>query len=255
MSALASLVYKREYVDEEPKRPLLIWGMDVSKQVIAESTIHVYNVAFGILIDQMDQGSSNDQCAFYLMNELMDTVIGTFFVWIFTLGIESVGQTYQIREIANTGYYGIPPQVNFYLLQLLTFMISNLVGKTLVTMICLSDPRAVESVGAFLFDELGVSPDVELTLVMCVLPLIMTVLQMWVVDTFLGFDTEAESHRNFHYRQLSEPLRDEDGDASGGTSGIGHNNSTHGLSPVMYTPPYSSPHVRGKSMEKLRSEL
>ena len=261
LSALVSLLYKREFMDPEPKRPYLIWVMDVSKQAIAESTLHVYNVAFGIIIDNLDKDTNNDQCAFYLMNEWLDTVVGTLFVWGFTLGFEAIGRHYKVKEIEKTGFYGDQPDVHYYLLQLLTFMISNLVGKTLVTMLCLLDPRGVESVGSFIFNELGVSPEVELTLVMAVLPLLMTIAQMWIVDQFLGFDTEAEVRQSYNYRQLQD-------DALEDAPPTHILNSTHGLPPIVFSPrdPFSGTkngnsssssedRMRGTSLERFRSEL
>ncbi len=248
-AALVSLLYKREYMDKEPKRPYLIWIMDVSKQVIAESTLHVYNVAFGIIIDSMDESTSNDQCAFYLMNETMDTIIGTFFVWMLTRAFEHMGRVYQIKELENTGYYGSPPQANHYIMQLATFMIANLVGKTIVTLMCLSDPEAVEGVGSFFFHELGIGPDFELTLVMVVIPLILTIAQMWVVDMFLGFDTEDEGNQGYHYRQLQ----------SGSDNPTGGNyavlNRMHGLDPLVYTPPRPMDNqFRSSSLERSLSQ-
>ena len=45
--ALTSLVYKREFV-ENPKRPISIWIMDVSKQIFSSVIIHFCNI--GIII-------------------------------------------------------------------------------------------------------------------------------------------------------------------------------------------------------------
>jgi hypothetical protein len=206
-SALASLIYKREYLDKEPKRPYNIWLMDVSKQAIAESTLHVYNVAFGILVSAGMENDASDECAFYLMNEVLDTVIGTFFVWMGMEFFQYLGRKYKVKELENTGFYGDPPEVNHYLLQLLTFMVSNLVGKTLITVICLSDPSSVQAIGGFIFNELGLSDEVELTLVMLVFPLLFAVTQMWIIDFFLGYDAEAALQDSFHYRALSDSDR------------------------------------------------
>jgi hypothetical protein len=263
VAALCSLLFKREYMDKEPKRPYLIWLMDVSKQGIAESTLHVYNVAFGIIIDNMFTEESNDQCAIYLMNETMDTVLGTAFVYLFSRLFEYIGRVYDIKELENTGYYGSPPQLRHYILQLGCFMASNFIGKLLVTIICLSDPRSIESVGSFIFRETGTSDDLELTMVMVVLPLLMTVAQVWIVDTFLGFDTEQD-FAAFHYRELSEPLHDTANasdarshgamDAHGfkGSGGVIVRNSAMGGPPITYTPPQA---LRQVSVEDRLSSL
>jgi hypothetical protein len=84
--ALLSLVWKR--YRERPRRPLLIWFFDASKQVFGSALLHLVNLAMSMLSDgSMDvsnnaaavQASGTDssgrqpnQCSFYLLNLAID---------------------------------------------------------------------------------------------------------------------------------------------------------------------------------------
>jgi len=188
LMALVSLFYKREYVDKEPKRPFLVWALDVSKQGISEGTLHIYNIAFGILLPLLERDDRDiDQCAWYLVNELMDTIIGSTIVYFLMAAIMHFAKKYNVVELEQTGWYGNPPRYSYYFKQLGSFLCCTYSAKAVITVIALNNVDLVESIGTWCFKALGVSADLELTLVMLFFPLIFTMIQFWIFDMFLGF--------------------------------------------------------------------
>ena len=206
--ALGSLLYKREYVDEEPKRPYEIWLMDVSKQAAGGLFIHVYNMIFGMIVGS---GSGGDECGFFMINEILDTILGTFLIWVMMEVFKDFGEKNNMKELQEVGYYGTPPQWRYYGIQLSAFLAATIFAKTIVTLICLIDTHTMGAIGGFIFDAFNISPELELTLVMVFFPLIFDVIQCWIIDTFLSHDTKttettaggtASSDRSFRYSPL-----------------------------------------------------
>ena len=63
-AAIASLVYKR--FTEKPRRSLMVWGFDVSKQAISGSMAHLLNIGFAYFLSTVD--GQGDECAWYFVN-------------------------------------------------------------------------------------------------------------------------------------------------------------------------------------------
>ncbi len=83
--AISSLVWKRHR--ERPRRPLKIWGFDVSKQVVGSMLLHVANLLMSMLsagqltvkpvvADSNDDTNGPNPCSFYLLNLAIDVSIG-----------------------------------------------------------------------------------------------------------------------------------------------------------------------------------
>jgi hypothetical protein len=70
-AALSSLCYKR--VIEKPRRPLLIWFYDVSKQCAGSVFVHLWNMGISIWIAYLRRATRGaqgaaDECSLYFFN-------------------------------------------------------------------------------------------------------------------------------------------------------------------------------------------
>ena len=65
---------------ERPKRKFRIFLLDVLKQIISASAIHLINVILSVMIDGEVLRDTRDQCASYLVSVLMDSSIGLIIV-------------------------------------------------------------------------------------------------------------------------------------------------------------------------------
>ena len=72
-------------------RPLDVWFMDISKQAISSVFIHFWNITFSIFFaktvfekskSEFGVGENSDECAFYFLCFLFDTILGVFLVWM-----------------------------------------------------------------------------------------------------------------------------------------------------------------------------
>jgi hypothetical protein len=53
---------------ETPKRPLLIWAMDTSKQAISASLVHFANIILSYISSWFGETRTSNPCVFYFLN-------------------------------------------------------------------------------------------------------------------------------------------------------------------------------------------
>lgn len=59
---------------EKPRRPPVVWGMDVSKQGFSASSCHMSNLLFAMVASK--GRSSASQCSWYFIQYNVDNIIG-----------------------------------------------------------------------------------------------------------------------------------------------------------------------------------
>ena len=120
VSAVATLWYKRH--TERPRRPLLIWSFDASKQAYAGVLQHVVNLFFGVALARTGAGGAAgaSECAWYLVSFAISTLLGIFWLFLamrlWALLVDRLGV-----ELLRSGEYGHPPSWRPWLAQLLVW--------------------------------------------------------------------------------------------------------------------------------------
>lgn len=89
MIAFSSLIVKR--ARENPKRPLNIWLMDVSKQAISLFIAHTFAILAAMLTTSLTHLGTS-QCAWYFVMYSLDTIIGTMITYMLHTSIISALQ-------------------------------------------------------------------------------------------------------------------------------------------------------------------
>lgn len=212
--AMSTLVYKRN-VTEHPRRPLDIWLMDVSKQLVSSVIIHVWNIGLSILFaslnasynddktddydDNAEGGSSivneeGDECAFYFLNFLFDTIFGVFLVFLMIKASGNIAVYFNMPSIQKQGFYGFPPQIKWYLHQLAVFIFIILISKFILGIFMYSMADQLSALGDWLFSPLDSNPSAELVVVMVVCPAFLSMVQYWLQDNFLMGSKDVVGH-------------------------------------------------------------
>ncbi|KAI9703986.1 MAG: hypothetical protein M1820_005768 [Bogoriella megaspora] len=213
--ALVSLVFKRWR--ERPRRPLLIWFFDASKQVFGSALLHVANLLMSMLSSgkfdvqsakpatEASDGKQPNPCSFYLLNLLIDTTVG---IPILVLLLRVLHHLFSLTPLARpegslkSGYYGEPPRWTWWLKQSLIYFLGLLGMKFCVFILFQMLPWLVW-VGNWLLAWTEGNTTLQIVFVMLIFPLIMNAIQYYIIDTFIknhsgqeGGESGAEDHRD-----------------------------------------------------------
>ncbi|KAL1924295.1 uncharacterized protein VTP21DRAFT_7330 [Calcarisporiella thermophila] len=187
--AFSTLIYKRQR--EDPRRPLLIWGFDVSKQVIGAGVIHILNIALSYINGEAIKGSN--PCVWYFLNILIDTTIGVFILWCIIQGLNQIVLYFGIKDL-RSGEYGEPPlraQLARWSKQCALFIVALIIMKAVVLLLFSLMPFLVDFGRWSLAWSMG-NTKLQVVFVMLIFPLIMNIVQFWLVDQIVKKKTRKD---------------------------------------------------------------
>jgi uncharacterized membrane protein YjgN (DUF898 family) len=146
--------------------------------------IHFSNVGLSIILSQVTAEEkrsgvlAGDQCANYLVNFIMDTILGVFLVWILLGLVSKMAYRFDVRELKEQGFYDDPPSCCFYFSQLCIFLVVTLFSKFLLGILFIWFESDLGVVGRIICQPFKDDPDAELTFVMVVCPSILNIVQV-----------------------------------------------------------------------------
>lgn len=184
-AALGSLVYKRHI--EFPRRPWVVFSLDVGKQLVGGFFVHCANILVSELLESQGDDDNSDQCALYFINFFIDCTLGVAIVFGFH---ESMTRALRVKcgprsAFASIGEYGDPPSFSVWAKQLGVYLVALLLNKLLVSAFIFVLLHPFTLLGNWLFGPLQPHPKAELVVVMVLCPWLLTTLQMWLFDRFL----------------------------------------------------------------------
>ncbi|KAI8971472.1 vacuolar membrane protein-domain-containing protein [Mycotypha africana] len=180
-TALITLFYKRSR--EKPQRPVIIWALDVSKQFIGAGVVHFLNLLVSYIAGRPKDGKHTNLCVWYFLNVAVDTTVGVGILWCWLHLIQWFLQKCHIKYI-KTGQYGHPPQYSAWLKQTLIFILA----ETLMKLCVYGMFRHLSFLfawGEWVLRWTKGNYRYQVIFVMLVFPLIMNVIQFWIVDTIV----------------------------------------------------------------------
>lgn len=203
-----SLVFKR--FTDKVRRPWKVWFFDASKQGVQAFMNHALNLglakAFGELID-----SDSDPCNWYLVNLTLDCTLGVLILFFLLRMLQCIYRTSCVDkpELARCGEYGQPPEWRIFWRQLLDWQALVFVQKILLAsmVICLREKLAF--VAMLLLGWMDANPSVKLVVVMVVAPVAMSVLAMWVADSFLQADMHHHPQDEYYKAEMHSDTTDD----------------------------------------------
>ncbi|XP_061124736.1 transmembrane protein 110, like [Syngnathus typhle] len=170
--AFSTLMLKRFREPAGIRRPWRIWFFDTSKQAIGALFIHFANVFLSTL-------TKEDPCSLYLMNFLLDATVGMLVIW---LAVKLVSKVVEHKQwtLLTFGEYGDPPQAAAWLGQCGTYLLIMVLEKGVISLVLLVPGWS--KLQAVLLGYIT-NPQVELVLVMLIVPFIVNSVMFWVVDS------------------------------------------------------------------------
>ncbi|XP_070977059.1 store-operated calcium entry regulator STIMATE-like [Oncorhynchus clarkii lewisi] len=172
--AFSTLMVKRFHEPVGVRRPWRIWFYDTSKQAIGALFIHFANVFLSNLTEM-------DPCSLYLMNFLLDATLGMLVIWA---GVKVVSRIVEYKQftLLTFGEYGDPPQAAAWLGQCGVYLLIMVLEKSVVSLVLLIPGWT--NLQSVLLDYIP-NPQVELVLVMLIVPFIVNSIMFWVVDSLM----------------------------------------------------------------------
>ncbi|KAG2470415.1 STIMA regulator, partial [Polypterus senegalus] len=164
------------YPGVEPRQPRFGQGvvgfLDTSKQAIGMLFIHFANVYLSELTEV-------DPCSLYLINFLLDASLGMLLIYIGVRLVSSVVE-WQRWESLRFGEYGDPLQCSAWVGQCSLYILIMMFEKVMIILVLLI-PQWKKLA---LLNPIE-NPQLELAIVMLIVPFFVNALMFWVVDNFL----------------------------------------------------------------------
>jgi len=176
---ILSLVYKRHR--ESPKRPWRIWLFDVAKQLCGQMFVHGINL---LISDVVARISSGNRCVFYFLNILIDTTLGVGLIYFLLKSFNHILIERFNLEGFVSGQYGTPPQPSYWLRQTAVYVLCLTFMKLVVVALFALWP-GVFKIGEWMLSWLGDGDVAQVIFVMGLFPIIMNILQFWLIDSIV----------------------------------------------------------------------
>lgn len=172
--AFSTLMLKRFREPVGIRRPWRIWFFDTSKQAIGALFIHFANVFLSTL-------TKEDPCSLYLMNFLLDATLGMLVIWL-AVKLTSKLVEYKQWTLLMFGEYGDPPQAAAWLGQCGVYLLIMVLEKGVISLVLLIPgwSKLQEVLLSYI-----ANPQLELVLVMLIVPFIVNSIMFWVVDSLM----------------------------------------------------------------------
>ncbi|KAJ8265366.1 hypothetical protein COCON_G00144650 [Conger conger] len=170
--AFSTLMLKRFREPKHERRPWRIWFLDTSKQAIGMLFIHFANVYLSDL-------TKEDPCSLYLINFLLDASLGMLVIYA---GVRAVSAVVEWRQWDSLrfGEYGEPVQCCAWVGQCALYILIMMFEKVFIILVLLI-PQWKKLALLNPIDN----PELELAIVMLIVPFFVNALMFWVVDNFL----------------------------------------------------------------------
>lgn len=172
--AFSTLMLKRFREPAGVRRPWRIWFYDTSKQGIGALFIHFANVFLSTF-------TKDDPCSLYLMNFLLDATLGMLVIWL-ALKLFSRLVEHKQWTLLTLGEYGDPPQAAAWLGQCGVYLLIMVLEKGVVSVVLLIPGWS--ELQEVLLGYIA-NPQLELVLVMLIVPFIVNAIMFWVVDSLM----------------------------------------------------------------------
>ncbi|KAI9800126.1 MAG: hypothetical protein M1833_003453 [Piccolia ochrophora] len=236
--ALSSLVWKRSR--ERPQRPLKIWAFDASKQVFGSVLVHIANLVMSMLsagqfsvkvtngkTPGAEDGYRPNPCSFYLLNLAIDTTLG---IPILVLLLKLLTYAFSLTpfgqppESIQSGHYGRPPRVVWWLKQSLIYFM-GLMGMKICVLIIFNLMPWISRIGDWALKWTEGNVTLQITFVMLLFPVTMNALQYYIIDSFI-----KEKDSNEHEAVPTNDQYDVDSTRHSVDSGSPAHSPTHSAS-------------------------
>ena len=182
--SLSALYWK--WKNEYPKRQKKVFIFDVSKQIIGMGFAHLLNICIAIMISKK-YILDDDECRWYFLNFFVDVLFGTSLNYLFIKIAKKYIKKHKLKFLKIGEYTHAVSLCNkSYFQQVILWVIIILLSKCLILILILIPfHKLLDNFGKWFLNPISHNNDLELTIVMVILPLILNLIQFWIQDNFL----------------------------------------------------------------------
>jgi hypothetical protein len=213
ISCIAIMWVKR--LHEHPRRKTLVWILDLSKQCFGGIAGHFLNIYVStVFADMPGSLDATDECQWYFINYIVDISVGTL---INVILIEITDELAYRMRCSRVGDYELSDghiSLRIWGIQLFHWFCILSVSKSIVILIFVYLRGTLEWVFSIPFHSLVNHPQIELLVVIFLVPLVSNILQFWVQDSFLQKKESSQSLVLSHSTSGSSKFDDEDDPAA-----------------------------------------
>lgn len=173
---------------ESPKRALLIWSLDVSKQGLGMLAAHICGMAAAIILAHIPTGHRSSECAWYIFTFMLDTCIGTglslLLHWLATKGAARTPDSSLLALLVPCGRYGDPPSWTRWAAQALEWVICVILARGVCLGLAAALAPLLQRIAMRLDSLFEGHPTLFLVFVMLICPLITNIIQVMHFPVF-----------------------------------------------------------------------
>lgn len=180
---LASLVAKRQY--EVPKRPVKVWVLDITKQIIGSLIIHFMNLAMSLKYKDLyddDDPLVDYECNWYFINLFMDSTLGVLILYCNLILIYRITPHITKGEVLPNGEEGEVHEEPFSR-SLAIFLSAIILMKFIIYIILLNFTAIIMNISDFL--NLISDSNLKVFIVMFLSPIVLNLVQFIIVDNII----------------------------------------------------------------------
>lgn len=177
---------------ERPQRRLLVFFLDISKQLVSATLFHLINMIFAVIVPAIVDNLT-DECSWYWVNLMFDNTFGLTVTYFFVRGSERLCG-YQSGMYGEGGVqidWEKKPDYNSWARQILIYCAITMTAKAIsmtIVLLWASGFARIGSAGTHWVDN----GQIRLLWVMIVTPAIMNTFYFWTADEFLRHEVAAE---------------------------------------------------------------
>jgi len=197
------LFYKRHI--EDPKRPIKIWVLDITKQGFSALVAHFISILYSIIFTS----SKGNQCAMYLLVFIIDNIIGIVIAYYLIKKINEYAYKNEKNDLIS-GNYGDEISYKIWCLQSIIWCGVVLLSRIICGIIIWILHIPLLELSDLIYSPFSENPHIFLVLIMIICPLLINLIIMWVQDNILKsykpywlIDREL-----YHSFQETDPIQD-----------------------------------------------
>ena len=149
------------------------------------SMLHILNLSLSY------STSSRDQCIWYFLNFAIDSLIGMALCYLLLNLIERCLQN-SSNFAFKSGYYGETPEIGMWAYQLWIWIGIILIVKGIIWLSMNLFQKPLHFFGEMILLPFEGHPELELVMIMIIIPLVLNSLIFWITDSFLKNDKGSE---------------------------------------------------------------
>lgn len=191
--ALSSLYIKWKL--ERPQRAYKVVVHDVLKQAISACFCHGFNMLLAVALSRKSGDGPSDECAWYFLNYIFDTLFAVFLAWGLLRALESGAKRFEWTSLQESGTYFTTGEYRCFRdklsldrtfsMQLISWTVILLLVKGFLAIPLVLLRQQLTDLGNAMFRSMWDKPKTELALVMVLAPCLCNIIQFWIYDQMI----------------------------------------------------------------------